>query len=61
MSDFLTRPDFPFCKGCSHHHVARNTARALEAASFSPLDVVLVTDIGCHGIVDGCFASPTPA
>jgi pyruvate/2-oxoacid:ferredoxin oxidoreductase beta subunit len=51
MSEFLTTPDFPYCKGCGHHHVARYTVEALEALGLSPLDVVLVTDIGCHGIV----------
>jgi pyruvate/2-oxoacid:ferredoxin oxidoreductase beta subunit len=59
MSKFLKSPDFPYCKGCGHHHVARNTVQALEKMSLDPLDVVLVTDIGCHGIVDGCFATHT--
>jgi pyruvate/2-oxoacid:ferredoxin oxidoreductase beta subunit/Pyruvate/2-oxoacid:ferredoxin oxidoreductase gamma subunit len=39
--------------------IARNTARALEALGRDPLDVVVVTDIGCHGIVDQCFATHT--
>ncbi len=59
MSAFLTTPDFPYCKGCGHHLVARNTVHALEALKLRPLDVVLVTDIGCHGIVDGSFATHT--
>ena len=59
MSKFLTSPEFPYCKGCGHHLVARNTARALEMLPLDPLDVVLVTDIGCHGIVDGSFATHT--
>ncbi len=59
MSDFLTAPEFPYCKGCGHHLVARNTARALDALPLRPLDVVLVTDIGCHGIVDNAFATHT--
>jgi pyruvate/2-oxoacid:ferredoxin oxidoreductase beta subunit/Pyruvate/2-oxoacid:ferredoxin oxidoreductase gamma subunit len=59
MSEFLVGPDFPYCKGCGHHLIARNTARALEALGRDPLDVVLVTDIGCHGIVDGSFATHT--
>lgn len=59
MSDFLVTPDFPYCKGCGHRHVARNTVEALEALNARPLDVVLVTDIGCHGIVDRCFATHT--
>jgi len=59
MSLFLTRADLPFCKGCGHHLVARNTVRALEKLQLTPLDVVLVTDIGCHGIVDAAFATHT--
>jgi pyruvate/2-oxoacid:ferredoxin oxidoreductase beta subunit/Pyruvate/2-oxoacid:ferredoxin oxidoreductase gamma subunit len=59
MSEFLTTPDFPYCKGCGHHHVARYTVEALEALGLSPLDVVLVTDIGCHGIVDRVFTTHT--
>ena len=59
MSEFLVKPDFPYCKGCGHHQVARNTVRALEALERRPLDVVLVTDIGCQGIVDRNFATHT--
>ncbi len=59
MSRFLTQPDFPYCKGCGHHVVAQNTVRALEAMDRDPHDVVLVTDIGCHGIVDRAFATHT--
>ena len=59
MSEFLAKPDFPYCKGCGHHLIARNTVRALEALECDPLDVVLVTDIGCHGIVDASFATHT--
>lgn len=59
MSEFLTTTAFPYCKGCGHHLIARNTVRALEALQVRPLDVVLVTDIGCHGIVDRAFATHT--
>ncbi|MGQ9523125.1 MAG: thiamine pyrophosphate-dependent enzyme [Anaerolineae bacterium] len=59
MSRFLTRPELPYCKGCGHHLIVRNTVKALEALDVAPLDVVLVTDIGCHGIVDGNFATHT--
>lgn len=59
MSAFLTTSELPFCKGCGHHHVVRNTVKALERIGARPLDVILVTDIGCHGIVDGHFATHT--
>ena len=58
-SDFLTNPAFPYCKGCGHHLIARNTVRALETIGVRPLDVVMVTDIGCHGIIDRCMATHT--
>ncbi|MBU1877826.1 MAG: hypothetical protein KJ734_02640 [Chloroflexi bacterium] len=59
MSNLLVVPDFLYCKGCGHHLVARNTVRALEALELAPQDVVLVTDIGCHGIADRNFATHT--
>jgi pyruvate/2-oxoacid:ferredoxin oxidoreductase beta subunit/Pyruvate/2-oxoacid:ferredoxin oxidoreductase gamma subunit len=59
MSRFLVKPELPYCKGCGHHLIVRNTVKALEAIGVKPLDVVLVTDIGCHGIVDGNFATHT--
>jgi len=49
----------PFCKGCGHTHVAKNTEKALHRLGLDPLDVVLVTDIGCHGIVDKSFLTHT--
>jgi pyruvate/2-oxoacid:ferredoxin oxidoreductase beta subunit/Pyruvate/2-oxoacid:ferredoxin oxidoreductase gamma subunit len=58
-SAFLAGPGLPYCRGCGHHLVARSTVRALEALGLGPLDVVLVTDIGCHGIVDRCLATHT--
>jgi len=59
MSTFLTDAELPYCKGCGHHLVVHNTVKALAAAGLSPLDVVLVTDIGCHGIADSNFTTHT--
>lgn len=59
MSGFLTTSSLPYCQGCGHHLVVRNTVRALETLELQPLDVVLVTDIGCHGIADHAFATHT--
>jgi 2-oxoglutarate ferredoxin oxidoreductase subunit beta len=56
---FLTDSPLPFCGGCGHGLVVRNTEKALERLGLSPLDVVLVTDIGCHGIIDGHFLTHT--
>lgn len=59
MSDFLASSDLPYCKGCGHHLVVRNTIRALETMAVDPLSIILVTDIGCQGIIDRCFATHT--
>ena len=56
---FLTGSGFPYCKGCGHSLVAQNTATALEKLNLDPLAVVLVTDIGCHGIIDKSFRTHT--
>ncbi len=49
---FLKDKNLPFCKGCTHTNIAESTDRALEKLGLSPLDVILVSDIGCHGIID---------
>lgn len=58
-SPFLSPEPLPFCPGCSHHLVVRQTAKALTRLGLKPLEVVLVTDIGCHGIVDPFFRTHT--
>lgn len=55
----LNTPNLPFCKGCGHDLIAKNVAKAIEKTGLSPLDVVLVTDIGCHGIIDKAFNTHT--
>lgn len=59
MKNFLTEADLPFCKGCGHNHIAVNTEKALQLLEYDPLNVVLVTDIGCHGIIDKSFLTHT--
>lgn len=59
MKNFLTDAALPFCKGCGHNHIAVNTEKALQLLEYDPLDVVLVTDIGCHGIIDKSFITHT--
>jgi 2-oxoglutarate ferredoxin oxidoreductase subunit beta len=56
---FLTDGELPFCKGCGHSLVTRNTEKAMAKAGYNPLDVILVTDIGCHGIIDKFFVTHT--
>lgn len=49
---FLSSEILPFCKGCGHTTINENLEKALQKSGYSPLDVVVVTDIGCHGIID---------
>lgn len=57
---FLSTQNLPFCKGCGHHIVAQNTEKALQQMNgLDPLDVVLVTDIGCIGIIDKQYQTHT--
>lgn len=51
--------DLPFCKGCGHTTIAQNAEKALQKLGYDPLDVIFVTDIGCHGIIDKCLCSHT--
>ncbi len=52
-------PSLPYCKGCGHDLIAKHTASALENIGYHPLDVIMVTDIGCHGIIDKCLNTHT--
>lgn len=49
---FLSGTELPFCKGCGHSLVAQNFERALVKLNINLLDVIVVSDIGCHGIID---------
>ncbi|MFH0760356.1 MAG: thiamine pyrophosphate-dependent enzyme [Bacteroidota bacterium] len=56
---YLKEERLPFCKGCSHNTISENTDRALQKLGIPLLDVILVTDIGCHGIIDKSFKTHT--
>lgn len=55
----IDNKDLPFCKGCGHAGVATSTEKALQKLGYDPLDVIFVTDIGCHGIIDKSLRSHT--
>jgi len=57
--NFINDHGLPFCKGCGHSTIANNTEKALNKLGLKPLDVILVTDIGCHGIIDKSFTTHT--
>ncbi len=56
---YLNEERLPFCKGCSHTTLSENTDKALQKLGIPLLDVILVTDIGCHGIIDKSFKTHT--
>lgn len=57
--DILTKVKMPFCPGCGHGPSTKSISKALEQTGYSPLDVILVSDIGCSGLVDPLFATHT--
>ena len=56
---FINTKTLPFCNGCSHTTISQNTEKALQKLGKSLLDVILVTDIGCLGIIDKTFDTHT--
>ncbi|MCF8228960.1 MAG: 2-oxoacid:acceptor oxidoreductase family protein [Bacteroidales bacterium] len=58
-NQFIISETLPFCKGCGHATVSKSTEKALQKLELNPTDVILVTDIGCHGIIDKAFATHT--
>ncbi len=58
-NSFINTETLPFCKGCTHSSISKNTEKALQKLNYNPLDVILVTDIGCLGIIDKAFDTHT--
>jgi 2-oxoglutarate/2-oxoacid ferredoxin oxidoreductase subunit beta len=48
-------PAFPFCKGCGHNHVVTRLNEAFIELQIDPSKILLVSDIGCIGLVDSVF------
>jgi pyruvate/2-oxoacid:ferredoxin oxidoreductase beta subunit/Pyruvate/2-oxoacid:ferredoxin oxidoreductase gamma subunit len=48
----------PYCKGCSHGVVLRALGGALEKLQVPPVELAIVTDIGCVGLADAQFVTP---
>jgi len=55
----LSGKKFPFCPGCGHGVAIRQLAKILEQAGFRRHDLVIVSDIGCSGLVDPLFDTHT--
>ena len=58
-TNVLNTDSLPYCKGCGHDLIAKHTTKALEKLNYKALDVIIVTDIGCHGIIDKCLNTHT--
>jgi len=56
---FLTDKKFPFCPGCGHGISINALNKALQELNYGPNDVIVVSDIGCSGLIDPLFATHT--
>jgi 2-oxoglutarate ferredoxin oxidoreductase subunit beta len=57
---FISTDSLPFCRGCGHALVTAAVEKALcRLNNLNPLDLLVVTDIGCIGIIDRHFKSHT--
>ncbi len=55
----LSGTKMPFCPGCGHGPSVRSISKALINAGYTPHDVVIVSDIGCNGLIDPLFNTHT--
>ena len=56
---FLTDKKFPFCPGCGHGISINALNKALQELNYGANDVIVVSDIGCSGLIDPLFATHT--
>ena len=59
IPQILTANKFPFCPGCGHGVAVNQLSKALIELNYNPLNVVIVSDIGCSGLVDPLFKTHT--
>ena len=55
----LTDKKMPFCPGCGHGVIVNSISKAFIELGYNPLDIIIVSDIGCSGLVDPLFATHT--
>ncbi len=55
----LTDIKMPFCPGCGHGVIVNSISKAFIELGYNPLDIIIVSDIGCSGLVDPLFATHT--
>jgi len=51
----LNKVKMPFCQGCGHGIIVRSIAKAMEELDYTKHDTIIVSDIGCSGLVDPLF------
>ena len=56
---YLTDKKFPFCPGCGHGISINALNKALIELNYAPQDIIVVSDIGCSGLIDPLFATHT--
>ena len=57
--NIATKVKQPFCPGCGHGSNTKSVTKAFENLGYTTKDVIMVSDIGCTGLVDPLFASHT--
>ena len=55
----LATKTLPFCPACGHRVVTQNLSKAVTKLGLKPLDVVVVSDIGCCSLVDSLLSCHT--
>ncbi len=55
----LAGTKMPFCPGCGHGPSVRSISKALINSGYAPHNVIIVSDIGCNGLVDPLFNTHT--
>lgn len=58
-STVLTDKKMPFCPGCGHGVIVNSISKAFVELGYNPLDIIIVSDIGCSGLIDPLFATHT--
>ena len=58
-NEMLSGVKAPFCPGCGHAPSVKYLSKALTECGYNPLDVVMVSDIGCNGLIDPLFNTHT--
>ncbi len=56
---FKTDKKMPYCPGCGHQLGTNSLANALEKLGLRTLDAIMVSDIGCNGLVDALLSCHT--